>query len=188
MQRQRISIDQIYDMLAMRVIITQSESDCYAVLGIIHNQWRPVPGRIKDFIAMPRPISTSRCTPRSSPKKAMPSKCRSAPKRCTRWPKKASRRTGNTRTARSRRATNSVWPGCGRWSSGSATCQELQGISFATLKIDLYPEEVYTFTPKGRIVILPRDATPIDFAYTVHTEVGHTCVGAKVNGRIVAAL
>ncbi|MGD0932216.1 MAG: TGS domain-containing protein, partial [Candidatus Korobacteraceae bacterium] len=56
----------------------------------------------------------------------------------------------------------------------------------ATLKIDLYPEEVYTFTPKGRIVILPRDATPIDFAYTVHTEVGHTCVGAKVNGRIVA--
>ena len=55
----------------------------------------------------------------------------------------------------------------------------------STLKIDLYPEEVYTFTPKGKVVILPRDATPIDFAYTVHTEVGHSCVGAKVNGRIV---
>src|SRR6201999_2233593 len=55
----------------------------------------------------------------------------------------------------------------------------------STLKIDLYPEEVYTFTPKGKVVVLPKDATPIDFAYTVHTEVGHTTVGAKVNGRIV---
>src|SRR5207253_8171332 len=55
----------------------------------------------------------------------------------------------------------------------------------STLKIDLYPEEVYTFTPKGKVVVLPRDSTPIDFAYTVHTEVGHTCVGAKVNGRMV---
>ena len=55
----------------------------------------------------------------------------------------------------------------------------------STLKIDLYPEEVYTFTPKGKVVVLPRDATPIDFAYTVHTEVGHTCIGAKVNGRMV---
>ena len=55
----------------------------------------------------------------------------------------------------------------------------------STLKIDLYPEEVYTFTPKGKVVILPREGTPIDFAYTIHTEVGHTCTGAKVNGRIV---
>jgi (p)ppGpp synthase/HD superfamily hydrolase len=56
---------------------------------------------------------------------------------------------------------------------------------FFGLKVDLYPEEVYTFTPKGKVVVLPRDATPIDFAYTIHTEVGHTCVGAKVNGRMV---
>ena len=54
----------------------------------------------------------------------------------------------------------------------------------STLRVDLYPEEVYTFTPKGRVIVLPRDATPVDFAYTIHTEVGHTCVGARVNGRI----
>src|SRR5208283_5851813 len=54
----------------------------------------------------------------------------------------------------------------------------------SALKVDLYPEEVYTFTPKGKVVVLPRDATPVDFAYSVHTEVGHTCVGAKVNGRM----
>ena len=114
----------------------------------------------------------------------MPSRCRSAPKRCTRWRRKASRRTGSTRTVRCRRATSSGWPGCGRWWSGSATSKNSDEF-LSTLKIDLYPEEVYTFTPKGKIVILPRDATPIDFAYTVHTEVGHTCVGAKVNGRIV---
>ena len=66
----------------------------------------------------------------------------------------------------------------------AAGCQRSQRI-FSTLKVDLYPEEVYTFTPKGKVVVLPRDATPIDFAYTIHTEVGHTCTGAKVNGRMV---
>jgi GTP diphosphokinase / guanosine-3',5'-bis(diphosphate) 3'-diphosphatase len=119
LQRQRIAVDQVYDLFAMRVI-TRSLQDCYAVLGIIHNIWRPVPGRIKDFIAMPRPnfyqsLHTSVIT-----EDGTPSKSRFAPKRCTRWPRKESRPTGNTKTARSRRRTSSAWRGCGRWSSGSA--------------------------------------------------------------------
>src|SRR5216684_1072724 len=130
LQRQHIAVEQVYDLYAMRVI-TKSVQDCYAVLGIIHNLWRPVPGRIKDFIAMPRPnlyqsLHTSVIT-----------------------------ETGETFEI------------------------------LSTLKIDLYPEEVYTFTPKGKVIVLPRESTPIDFAYTIHTEVGQNCVGAKVNGRMV---
>ena len=85
---------------------------------------------------------------------------------------------------RSQPRTNSVSPGCANWSSGSATYRIPTNFS-TTLKVDLYPEEVYTFTPKGKVVSLPRDSTPIDFAYAVHTEVGHACVGARVNGRMV---
>ncbi len=92
--------------------------------------------------------------------------------------------TGNTKTVALPARMNSAWPGCVRWWSGSGK-YPIPNEFLSTLKIDLYPEEVYTFTPKGKVVVLPRDSTPIDFAYAIHTEVGHTCVGAKVNGRMV---
>jgi len=183
LQRQRISVDQVYDLCAMRVI-TRSLQDCYAVLGIIHNLWRPVPGRIKDFIAMPRPnfyqsLHTSVITEDGTPFEIQ------------------------IRTEDMHKMAEEGIAAHWKYKDGPVSAQEEQRLAWlrqvvewqrdvsdpseflSTLKVDLYPEEVYTFTPKGKVVVLPRDATPIDFAYTIHTEVGHTCIGAKVNGRMV---
>ena len=183
LQRQRISVDQVYDLCAMRVI-TRSLQDCYAVLGIIHNLWRPVPGRIKDFIAMPRPnfyqsLHTSVITEDGTPFEIQ------------------------IRTEEMHKMAEEGIAAHWKYKDGPVSAQDEQRLAWlrqvvewqrdvsdpneflSTLKVDLYPEEVYTFTPKGKVVVLPRDATPIDFAYTIHTEVGHTCTGAKVNGRMV---
>ncbi len=181
--RQKINVDQVYDLYAMRVI-TQSVQDCYAVLGIVHNVWRPVPGRIKDFIAMPRPnfyqsLHTSVITEDGTPFEIQ------------------------IRTEEMHRMAEEGIAAHWKYKDGPVSAQDEQRLAWlrqvvewqrdvsdpteflSTLKIDLYPEEVYTFTPKGKVVVLPRESTPIDFAYTIHTEVGHSCVGAKVNGRMV---
>jgi GTP pyrophosphokinase len=181
--RQRIGVDQVYDLYAMR-IITTSVQDCYAVLGIIHNLWRPVPGRIKDFIAMPRPnfyqsLHTSVITESGEPFEIQ------------------------IRTEEMHKMAEEGIAAHWKYKDGPVSAQDEQRLAWlrqvvewqrdvsdpneflSTLKIDLYPEEVYTFTPKGKVVVLARDSTPIDFAYSVHTEVGHSCVGAKVNGRMV---
>jgi GTP diphosphokinase / guanosine-3',5'-bis(diphosphate) 3'-diphosphatase len=181
--KQRISVDQVYDLYAMRVI-TKSVQDCYAVLGIVHNLWRPVPGRIKDFIAMPRPnlyqsLHTSVITEEGVSFEIQ------------------------IRTEEMHRMAEEGIAAHWKYKDGPVSAREEQELAWlrqvvewqrdvtdpseflSTLKVDLYPEEVYTFTPKGKVVVLPREATPIDFAYTIHTEVGHSCVGAKVNGRMV---
>lgn len=184
LKRQKISIDQVYDLLALR-IITKSVKDCYAALGIIHSIWRPIPGRVKDFIAIPRPnlyqsLHTSVIGPQGQPFEVQ---IRTEEMNklaeegiAAHWKYKEGKSgsaSEDTRISWLRRLAE--------WQ------RELRdpGEFMATLRADLYPEEVYTFTPRGRVVALPRGATPIDFAYTIHTEVGHTCVGAKVNGRIV---
>ena len=183
LQKQRITVDQVYDLCAMRVV-TRSLQDCYAVLGIIHNLWRPVPGRIKDFIAMPRPnfyqsLHTSVITEDGTPFEIQ------------------------IRTEEMHKMAEEGIAAHWKYKDGPVSAQDEQRLAWlrqvvewqrdvsdpneflSTLKVDLYPDEVYTFTPKGKVVVLPRDATPVDFAYTIHTEVGHTCVGAKVNGRMV---
>src|SRR5271157_1520130 len=183
LQRQRISVDQIYDMLALR-IITQSESDCYAVLGILHGQWRPVPGRIKDFIAIPRNnfYKSLHTTVISEKGHAFEVQIRTEEMHKMAEEGIAAHWKYKDGPVSARDEQLLAWlRQVVEWQTDMKSSDEF----LATLKIDLYPEEVYTFTPKGKIVVLPRDATPIDFAYTVHTEVGHTCVGAKVNGRIV---
>ncbi|HLY92878.1 MAG TPA: bifunctional (p)ppGpp synthetase/guanosine-3',5'-bis(diphosphate) 3'-pyrophosphohydrolase [Candidatus Angelobacter sp.] len=182
--RQRITVDQVYDLLAVR-IITSSVKDCYTVLGAIHQMWRPVPGRIKDFIAMPRPnlyqsLHTTVITEdghqfevqiRTEEMHKMAEEGIAA-----HWKYK----DGTPVTAKDEQRL--AWlRQVVEWQQDVKDPNEF----LSTLKVDLYPEEVYCFTPMGKVVILPRDASAIDFAYAIHTEVGHTCVGAKVNGRIV---
>jgi GTP pyrophosphokinase len=183
LQRQHISIEQVYDLLAIR-IVTDAVKDCYAALGVIHNTWRPVPGRFKDFIGIPRPnlyqsLHTSVIGPQGQPFEVQ------------------------IRTEEMHRLAEEGIAAHWRYKDGRPPQQQEEDFAWlrhlvewqrdmrdsgefvSTLKVDLYPEEVHTFTPKGKVIVLPRDATPIDFAYAIHTEVGHRCVGAKVNGRIV---
>ena len=184
LRRQQISIEQVYDLLAVR-IITDNVKNCYAALGVIHNTWRPVPGRIKDFIAIPRPnlyqsLHTSVIGPHGQPFEVQirtEEMHRIAEEGiAAHWKYKDGRPLRQQDEERFAWLRHLV-----EWQ------QEMRdpGEFLSTLKIDLYPEEVYTFTPMGKVIVLPRDATPVDFAYAIHTEVGHHCVGAKVNGRIV---
>ena len=182
LQRQRISVDQIYDMLALR-IITQSEADCYAVLGIIHNQWRPVAGRIKDFIAIPRNnfYKSLHTTVISESGHAFEVQIRTEEMHKMAEEGIAAHWKYKDGPVSARDEQRLAWlRQVVEWQRDMKNSDEF----LSTLKINLYPEEVYAFTPKGKIVVLPQDATPIDFAYTIHTEVGNTCVGAKVNGHI----
>ena len=183
-KRQKIGVDQIYDLVALR-IITDSVKNCYAALGVIHNEWHPIPGRIKDFIAIPRPnlyqsLHTSVMGPtglsfevqiRTEEMHRIAEEGIAA-----HWKYKEGRKgltQDDQRIAWLRQLVE--------WQ------RELRdpGEFMSALKVDLYPEEVYAFTPLGRVIVLPRDATPIDFAYAIHSDVGHTCTGAKVNGRMV---
>jgi GTP diphosphokinase / guanosine-3',5'-bis(diphosphate) 3'-diphosphatase len=180
--RQHISVDQIYDMMALR-IITKSVNDCYAVLGLIHNQWRPVPGRIKDMIAMPRPnlYQSLHTTVMAENGHAFEVQIRTEEMHKMAEEGIAAHWKYKDGPISARDEKRLAWlRQVVEWQREVPDPNEF----LSTLKIDLYPEEVYTFTPKGKIVILPREATPIDFAYNIHSEVGNTCVGAKVNGRI----
>ncbi|HYO84077.1 MAG TPA: bifunctional (p)ppGpp synthetase/guanosine-3',5'-bis(diphosphate) 3'-pyrophosphohydrolase, partial [Bryobacteraceae bacterium] len=184
LKRQRIPIEQVYDLIAVR-IITDSVKNCYAALGVIHNEWHPIPGRIKDFIAIPRPnlyqsLHTSVMGPNGM---AFEVQIRTEEMHriaeegiAAHWKYKEGRKgltPDDQRIAWLRQLVE--------WQ------REMRdpGEFMSTLKVDLYPEEVYTFTPMGKVIVLPREATPIDFAYAIHSDVGHNCVGAKVNGRIV---
>ncbi len=185
LQKSRTSVDQVYDLLAIRVI-TASVQDCYAVMGLIHSLWRPVPGRIKDFIAMPRPnlYQSLHTTVMGEGGHQFEVQIRTEEMHrvaeegiAAHWKYKAG---GSSVSARDEQRLAWVRQ-LVEWQREMSDPNEF----LSTLKIDLYPEEVYTFTPKGKVVVLPKDASPIDFAYSIHTEVGNTCVGAKVNGRMV---
>src|SRR5688572_9603999 len=184
LKKQRISIDQVYDLLAVR-IVTDDVKNCYAALGVIHNTWRPVPGRIKDFIAMPRPnMYQSLHTSVIAGGQPFEVQIRTAEMHriaeegiAAHWKYKDGKLVADDRE--DQRVS---------WLRHLVEWQQEMKDSadfMSTLKVDLYPEEVYTFTPKGKVVALPRDATSVDFAYAIHTEVGHNCVGAKINGRMV---
>src|SRR5579871_1622565 len=182
--RQHRTVDQIYDLLAVRVI-TDTIRNCYAALGVVHQVWRPVPGRFKDYIAMPRP-NLYQSLHTTVIHAGQPFEVQ-------------------IRTHEMHRIAEQGVAAHWRYKEGADKLSDeddqrvvwmRQLIDWAremrepseflsTLKVDLYSEEVYAFTPKGKVVALPRGATPVDFAYSIHTAVGHQCVGAKVNGQMV---
>jgi GTP diphosphokinase / guanosine-3',5'-bis(diphosphate) 3'-diphosphatase len=182
--RQERGLDQIYDLLAVRVI-TDTERNCYAALGVVHHIWRPVPGRFKDNIAMPRPnLYQSLHTTVIHGGQPFEVQIRTQDMHrvaeegvAAHWKYKDHKPASGEDDQRIAWMRQLI-----EWS------QELQepGEFLSTLKVDLAPVEVYAFTPKGRVLELPKGATPVDFAYSVHTEVGHQCVGAKVNGQMVS--
>jgi guanosine-3',5'-bis(diphosphate) 3'-pyrophosphohydrolase len=184
LKRQRIDLEQVYDFVALRVLV-RSVPDCYAALGVLHNTWRPVPGRIKDFIAMPRPngyqsLHTSVFSEDGHPFEVQirtHDMHRIAEEGIAAHWKYKEGRTGVDKDDHAFSWLRQLL----EWQQEVKDPHEFLN----SLKLDLYPEEVYCFTPKGEVKMLPRGASPIDFAYAIHTEVGHQCVGARVNGKMV---
>ena len=184
LKRQKIELEQVYDFLAVR-IITKTVKDCYASLGIIHHAWPPVPGRIKDFIAMPRPngyqsLHTSVISALGIPFEVQirtEEMHRQAEEGIASHWKYKEGRVGAANDERYFQWLRQML----EWQQEVRDPQEF----IQNLKVDLYPGEVYTFTPKGQVKSLPRDSSIIDFAYTIHTDVGHRCIGARINGKMM---
>jgi len=181
--------NEIYDLTAMRVIVERSEregqGDCYAVLGIIHSLWKPMPGRFKDYVAMPklnmyRSLHTTVIGPEGKP---LEIQVRTREMHETaelgvaaHWLYKSGKKDGKVE------AEQLAWlKQLMDWQQEETDAGEFM----RAFRTDLYADEVFVFTPRGEVKSLPAGSTPIDFAYAVHTDVGHRTVGAKVNGRIV---
>ena len=185
MRRQGIDPSQLYDYLAFRVITT-SVRDCYAALGTVHQEWRPVPGRFKDYIAMPKPNLYQSLHTTLVSDSGQPFEVQIRTREmdliaeegiAAHWRYKAGDRDAS-------QVDHSV-----SWLRQLLEWQkevEDPRAFLNSLKLDLYPDEVYVFTPKGDVMSFPRGATPLDFAYRVHTELGHHCVGARINGKLEA--
>jgi len=184
LRRQKIDLDRVYDFVALRVV-TRSVKDCYAALGIIHQTWSPVPGRIKDFIAMPRPNGYQSLHTSVISDNGFPFEVQIRTEEMHLHAEQGIAAHWKYKEGRVGAASDEpyfVWlRQLLEWQQEVRDPQEF----IQNLKIDLYPEEVYTFTPKGQVKPLPRGATPVDFAYSIHTDVGNQCVGARVNGRMV---
>jgi GTP pyrophosphokinase len=185
MERQGIDFDQVYDLIAFRIIV-ESIRECYAVLGIIHSTWKPIPGRFKDYIAMPKAnmyqsLHTTVIGPFGERMEVqirtpeMHSVAEEGIAAHWKYKEKGSVVTGrdDKRFGWLRQLLE--------WQQELKDSREFMN----TVKVDLFPEEVYVFTPRGDVKELPKGSTPVDFAYGVHTDVGHHCVGAKINGKLV---
>ncbi len=184
MKRQKIGIDQVYDLLAFR-IITETVKDCYAALGVIHAEWTPIFGRIKDFIAIPRPnlyqsLHTSVIVPggqmfevqiRTSEMHRVAEDGIAA-----HWKYKEGRKGALSEDQRVTWLRQLV-----DWQKDMHDPGEFM----STVKMEFHQENVFVFSPLGRVVVLPQGATPVDFAYAIHSDIGNMCSGAKANGRIV---
>jgi guanosine-3',5'-bis(diphosphate) 3'-pyrophosphohydrolase len=176
--------DEIYDLTAVRVI-TNTVRDCYGALGVVHSLWKPVPGRFKDFIAMPKvnmyqSLHTTVIGPKGDPVEVQ----------IRTWEMHRIAEEGIAAhwLYKEKRNERNHFDETFTWLRQLLESQKEMNDPkefLDTVRLDLFPDEVYVFTPKGDVKALPEGSTPIDFAYSVHTDVGHHCVGAKVNGKLV---
>src|SRR5882724_510159 len=185
LRRQKISLDQVYDLVAARVITPNEIRHCYAALGVIHNNWKPVPGRIKDWIATPRDNLYQSLHTSVIGSKGQPFEVQIRTEQmhliaeegvAAHWKYKEGKR-GPREDDEALKVLRSLV----EWTQEVKDSREF----IDALKLDLYPKDVYAFTPMGRVIQLPRGATPVDFAYMIHSEVGNSCTGARLNGRMV---
>jgi len=184
-----VGFDEIYDLVGIRVLV-DTVRDCYAALGTIHARWNPIPGRFKDYIAMPKfnmyqSLHTTVIGPEGKPVelqiRTWGMHRRAEYGVAAHWKYKEESLVPGARGAASG-ANDMVWlQQLVDWQRETADPAEF----LESLRFDLGAAEVYVFTPKGQVIALPQGATPVDFAYAIHTEVGHRCIGARVNGRLV---
>ena len=189
MKRDNKTLDQIYDLFALRILVN-SVKDCYAALGVVHELYSPMPGRFKDYIAVPKPnmyqsIHTTLLGEKGTPFEVQIRTWEMhriaeygiaahwAYKEASYFGKKEAVKVGEDKLAWLRETLE--------WQKEMQDPQEF----LDTLKTELFEDEVYVFTPKGKIKVLPRGATPIDFAYSIHAEIGHHMVGAKINSKMM---
>ena len=185
-----VGFDEIYDLVGIRVLV-DSVRDCYAALGTIHARWNPIPGRFKDYIAMPKfnmyqSLHTTVIGPEGKPVelqiRTWGMHRRAEYGVAAHWKYKEESLVPGGR-AGAPGASDMVWlRQLVDWQRETADPAEF----LESLRFDLGAAEVYVFTPKGQVIALPQGATPVDFAYAIHTEVGHRTIGARVNGRLVA--
>ncbi|MFZ5351398.1 MAG: RelA/SpoT family protein [Bacillota bacterium] len=184
MYYQNKTFEQIYDLTAVRIIV-DSVKDCYGVLGIVHTLWKPIPGRFKDYIAMPKPNMYQSLHTTLFGYDGQPFEVQirtwdmhriSEYGIAAHWKYKEGRNSSEQFDEKLKWLRQML-----EWQNEITNTHEF----LETLKIDLFMDEVYVFTPKGDVVDLPMDSTPIDFAYKIHSQIGNKCVGAKINGRIV---
>ena len=184
MKNQGKTLDQIYDLTAVRVIVNEID-ECYELLGKIHKKWKPIPGRIKDYIAMPKPnmYQSLHTTVVTDFGQTFEIQIRTKEMhRMAEYGIAAHWKYKENKTVEDNFDTRLSWiREVMEWQGGVKDSKEF----LESLKGEVYSSEVLVFTPKGEVKSLVKDATPIDFAYSVHTEVGHHCVGAKVNGKMV---
>ena len=185
-----VGFDDIYDLVGIRVLV-DSVKDCYAALGIIHARWNPVPGRFKDYIAMPKfnmyqSLHTTVIGPGGKPVelqiRTWDMHRRAEYGVAAHWKYKEETVFGRAKDAKDDAQEMAWLRQLVDWQRETEDPAEF----LESLRFDLAAAEVYVFTPRGEVMALPQGATPVDFAYAIHTEVGHRTVGARVNGRLVA--
>ncbi len=190
MKRDNITLDQVYDLFALRVIVN-SVKDCYAVLGVVHELYNPMPGRFKDYISVPKPnmyqsLHTTLIGPKGTPFEVQ---IRTWDMHriaeygiAAHWAyKEASFLGGKKANVKVEEDKLSWLRETLEWQKDMQDPDEFLN----TLKTELFEDEVYVFTPKGKIISLPKGSTPIDFAYNIHAEIGHHMTGAKINSRMM---